>query len=518
MGNFTLKTDSYLDQFALFRAINKLLGPEGYQDTKEDKQPSLYELLSDKMYHEWLDLADLVAETDNWDEEDWKNFNVCMSLAESCKNRVDSISYALEGLGWNFTPGTKNQMTVSDKETIIKIYVDNINTPPRLDQIREKLKRCIEYLIIAKDPRIEFDITTVNMNVNLDSNSINDEIVATSLGIFLEAESHEDYTVISISIQDTQGTEVSDVTSYWSSDYEYGYIQYNVRIIDEGSHQVITDPSLYEISAKYQVGNSNFKMDTIILDENGWIFQEDGVSTNYGVNTYVRQVTTEAAHYILGQDMKFLMAPSNHESQLIVGEAGVFIDPSEISEGYVYFRCLHIPRTQFSVEFASYTQHDYEAQVERFTVKLEANRWNSTTNTITVSAPQVKNLGIEFLSSNIPSGELMDTCNSHEIRINSISKGKIQFKCETIPSSTLFIPIELVSTVGLISNDPINVSSDNPIPSAYFDVDNMIIWVVKGAGHMDYTAMDILLTASYIDAPESVNNVLHINWNEVPQT
>ena len=139
--------------------------------------------MADKLYHEWLDLANIVSDLNDWTESDWNNFNICMSLAESCKNRVDSISYALQGLGWEFD---KNSYGTIDGNNIF-IRVSAIYTPPRMDQIRSKLARCVEYLVLVKDPSIDFRVDDANIFVEITTGSTSNDVIDFKKGISLEA-------------------------------------------------------------------------------------------------------------------------------------------------------------------------------------------------------------------------------------------------------------------------------------------------------------------------------------------
>ena len=206
----TFKTDNILEEFALFKDIRLLL-EEYLDETGLTKIPSISELYSKNMYFEWMELASLIADSDNWTKGDWDNFVASMSMAEATKSTMESIYYALTGLRVALV-----KVPVYDiSKRTITIEIKILDNVPYIDRMKSLLKRCLEYLLFTKDSDI-----TIRVELLLLSAETTFSVGFTSeVNLSLFMESNSDYKNIDISqinftVGDLVPVDSSGVTKY----------------------------------------------------------------------------------------------------------------------------------------------------------------------------------------------------------------------------------------------------------------------------------------------------------------
>ena len=177
MGIMTIYTDSYLDNFPLFKSVKKLL--DSYEDSSSESIPSSEEFLAHTIYSRWIKLIDLMYEEDELDEGFWKNFNVCLSGAYFNKNNDVVLRYLTAAIGIKVESITRKGNTVS-------IVIDTLNSSPRLDQLRSLLSENLSDLLLVLDPTIDFHIETVFINPVIDEMPISNGVMVKTVSQFID--------------------------------------------------------------------------------------------------------------------------------------------------------------------------------------------------------------------------------------------------------------------------------------------------------------------------------------------
>lgn len=280
------KTDEILENFQLFKDIRLLL-EEYLDETGLVKVPSISELYSRNMYYEWMELASLMASTDNWDKSDWDNFVACMSLAEATKSTSTSICYALTGLGVVM----KDKPEYSIENNSLEIKIEILKNMPYIDRMKELLQRCLEFLLFTKNSDITIIIKLLELSadnneksgfsaeVNLakyeETNSIYSDIDINKIGLETDILKSGDYYVI-----------YADTTS----EYDGSYNTYEFRIVPEDLKKF--DSSYYKIQISYTipVGLPKSDLPYVTYDmDNNLLMVLKGKKLQYGV-TYKASV------------------------------------------------------------------------------------------------------------------------------------------------------------------------------------------------------------------------------------
>ena len=177
MGIMTIYTDSYLDNFPLFKSVKELL--DGYEDSGSESIPSSEEFLAHTIYSRWIQLIDLMYDRDELDEGFWKNFNVCLSEAYFNKNNDIVLKYLTAAIGIKVESITRDGNSVS-------IDISTLKSSPRLDQLRELLSENLSDLLLVLDPTVKFNITTVLVAPVIDGMPISNGVMVKTVNQYID--------------------------------------------------------------------------------------------------------------------------------------------------------------------------------------------------------------------------------------------------------------------------------------------------------------------------------------------
>lgn len=181
MGIMTIFTDSYLNNFPIFKSVKDLL--DSYEDNSSESIPSSDEFLSYTLFNNWTQLIDLMYDKNQLSEEFWKNFNVCLSEAYYNKGNDRVLNYLAAAIGIEVREIKRDKS--SNKLTI---EIGSLYLPPRLDQFKRILSQGLSDLLSMLNPSIDLTIDDVIINVGVDEMPISSGIMAKTVSQYIELE------------------------------------------------------------------------------------------------------------------------------------------------------------------------------------------------------------------------------------------------------------------------------------------------------------------------------------------
>lgn len=173
MRKVELFLDSYLKQFKMFTDVDELLKSYDQQISKADPESKVKAY---NLFKEFVELASIIDSFDDWGDEEWTNFLICMQSAFIEKGRSTAISCALAALGiiLDNSKGdpVKVEQVSSSGAVVTKVTINiQMMKTPLLEKFREKLSDCIKQLIWVH--------STLNMdNFKVDESRVEVELKA----------------------------------------------------------------------------------------------------------------------------------------------------------------------------------------------------------------------------------------------------------------------------------------------------------------------------------------------------